>query len=303
MNACLTPAEKHAFAVYQTVYSGADTELHFDWRKRLDDTKWAEDAYYWVMLDGQRIGGIMILEDCTRFPFLIEPFQDRALFWHIVLRHLRAHRPDIDSLYSVLDADIPVLLSYGYQVERTRRMMCRPTEAFALAYNDQYTYHIPSIADDLDELEALVVHGYEDGIDRRLDPETSAQEIGAEARSDLRFFLEGYAATGTLHHSLLIREKETNAPAALCVAGRHPLEDRPRFAYVAELAVLPAHRHQGLATLMLQNALAQAAPDHDLLLLCVTIGNNAEALYHHLGFWAGPAFTNMVGRRRAAGLR
>ena len=115
MESYLIKADKDVFAVYQTIYSNADTELHFDWNKRLNDTKWANDAFYWVILDGKKIGGIMILDHCTRFPFLIEPFCDRALFWRIVIDYLGENKPDIRNLYSVLDADIPILLSYGYK--------------------------------------------------------------------------------------------------------------------------------------------------------------------------------------------
>ena len=52
MNTSLQKADRNAFAVYQTIYSNADTNLHFDWEKRLGDTN-CTDECYWVMLDQQ----------------------------------------------------------------------------------------------------------------------------------------------------------------------------------------------------------------------------------------------------------
>jgi hypothetical protein len=36
-------ADKDLFAVYQTIYSNADTELSYDWYSRLNDTTWTEE--------------------------------------------------------------------------------------------------------------------------------------------------------------------------------------------------------------------------------------------------------------------
>ena len=39
MNAKLIKADVNLFAVYQTIYSNADTEMWYDWNERLEDTK------------------------------------------------------------------------------------------------------------------------------------------------------------------------------------------------------------------------------------------------------------------------
>ena len=172
--------------------------------------------------------------------------------------------------------------------------MCRPTESFELRRDEQFTYHVPDIEKDLDEMADVIAKGYKDGIDYLMAPESSETDNIQEARDDLRFFLEGYAVTGTLHHSILIREKSTNKLVALCVAGIHPNEDRPRFAFIADITVLTEFRGKGLAKFMVQNALTNASKTCDVMMLCVTVGNNAEGLYRWLGFWGGPRFTNMT---------
>ena len=47
MNGTLLKVDKNAFAVYQTIYSNADTNLNFDWEKRLCDTKWTDNTGVW----------------------------------------------------------------------------------------------------------------------------------------------------------------------------------------------------------------------------------------------------------------
>ena len=294
MNAGLIKADRDTFAVYQAIYSNADTELHFDWNKRLNDTKWGEDLHYWVMLGNKKIGGIMVTNDCTRFPFLIEPFCDRALFWRIVIQYLKENKPSIRNLYSVLDADIPVLLSYGYKIVQTRKMMCRPTERYSVQLDDRFTCHTPDPANDLDEMTDVIVESYKGKIDYLMDPDSSECDNREGAREDLVFFLKGYAETNTLHHATLIRLKSTNKLVALCVAGVHPKANRPHCSYIADIAVLPEYCGNGLAKWMIQNALTNAAPTCDVMMLCVTVGNNAEGLYRNQGFWGGPSFTNMT---------
>ena len=292
MKGTLIKADKDCFAVNQTIYSNADTNLNFDWQKRLDDTRWSDDCY-WVMWESKRVGGIIVLDDCTRFPFLIEPFCDRALFWRIVIRYLTENKPGITKLYSVPDTDVPVLLSYGYKVEQSRRMMCRPAELLPLELDEQFTCHTPDKDKDLEEMTDVIIKGYAGGVDYSLVVDMDDESHRNEARNDLVYFLDGYATSDTLHYSVLIREKASNRVVALCMAGIHPKEANPHFSYISDITVLPEYRGKGLAKFMIQHAVTKAAATCDAVGLCVTVGNKAEALYREMGFWGGPRFTSM----------
>ncbi len=64
------------------------------------------------------------------------------------------------------------------------------------------------------------------------------------------------------------------------MAGKYPKDGRgERFSFIADITVLPAHRGRDIANYMIQNTLAQAHGRFDAMLLCITTGNSAEALY------------------------
>ena len=281
-------ADKNIFSVYQTIYSDADTNLSFDWEKRLSDTTWTNECY-WVTQNEQKVGGLLILENTVKFPFLITPFCDRSLFWRVVLRYIKENNLTVANLSSLTDKDVQVLLTFGYKIDMSRRMMCRPTEKYLLELGNQYETQIPDIKNDVDEMVAVVLSGYKDGIDYQLDGACTEEE----ARNDILYFFDGYLQTKTLEQSVLIREKSTKKLVAFIMSGRHPEENRERFSLIADITVLPEHRGKGIAEYMIKHALAKAVDTSDVLTLCVTVGNNAESLYRKLGFWGGPRFTTM----------
>lgn len=76
-----------------------------------------------------KIGGAIIQPKAVTYPFLVAPFNDRRLFWKLVLGHVNTISDDNEiKLFGMPEADIPVLLSMGAEVWRPRRIMCRPTD-------------------------------------------------------------------------------------------------------------------------------------------------------------------------------
>ncbi|WP_317965141.1 hypothetical protein [Paenibacillus sp. CCS19] len=69
-------ADKELFAVYQVLYANADIEMWYDWKARLEDTKFT-DQCYWIMSEGITIGGAIIMHDTVMYPFTIPPYADR----------------------------------------------------------------------------------------------------------------------------------------------------------------------------------------------------------------------------------
>ena len=53
MNTELVKADKKLFSIFQTMYSNADTEMWYDWDRRLSDTTWTDQCYF-LTLDGKK---------------------------------------------------------------------------------------------------------------------------------------------------------------------------------------------------------------------------------------------------------
>ena len=280
-------ADKELFAVYQTVYANADTNLQFDWKRRLGDTTWSDDCH-WVMQGEQKIGGIILMEDAAWFAFLIAPFADRALFWRIVHAHIKRNGLPITKMLGVLDCDVDVLQTHGYKVGMARRMMCRPTDRFALSLDSKFISRAPIPVQDVSAIVTVNEEGYKGSIDYEVFGIATREEI----ERDINFFLGIYAETGTLNQSSLVFEKSTDELVGICMAGKDP-KNRDWVSGVSDITVLPAYRGCGIAEFMQKNALTEARKTSQLMELCVTVGNSAENLYRKLGFWGGPKFTAM----------
>lgn len=285
----LARADKDLFARCQTIYSGADTNMQINWESRLRDTTWTDDCF-WILKDGERIGGALVLGDTIRFPFLIPPHESRYELWE-ALRQINAREKlGITKAYGALDEDVPILLSHGYAVELSRRYMVRPTDTLLASLHDGFVCRVPNPKEDIPEMIKALEVGYENGIGHHV---FGPPEPG-EVEKDTRSFLDGYEKTDTLHHSSLVIHRESNRIAGLCLAGNQQESTSPLFSFIADLVVLPEFRRHGLAEFMLRRAVSEAAGEYPLSGLCVIVGNPAERLYRKLGFWGGPRFTNMV---------
>jgi ribosomal protein S18 acetylase RimI-like enzyme len=281
-------ADKDLFSVYQTIYSNADLEMWYDWNLRLQDTKWTENCF-WVTLNGIRIGGAIIEEQCIIWPFLICPFTDRTLFWKLILRHMTAKNNEPVNLIGMPDSDMDVLLSFGCRIVSMRRMMCRPTDRFDVIIPEGYERRIPGM-DDIPALVEADRQGYAGGIVRELFGEPNDVEDG------LTEALRMYESTGTTGQFSIVFSKETKEIAGFCQVGAmayHRDDALDDFSSIGSITVLPAHRNRGLAEYMIKYALNEAYKTSKVMRLGVTVGNQAEYLYRKLGFVPGPRFTNM----------
>jgi len=63
---------------------------------------------------------------------------------------------------------------------------------------------------------------------------------------------------------------------------------------VFDIAVKPSYQNKGLGTMMLKRALSELKGSYPVLRLFVTIGNDAEMVYHKMGFLSGTETTKMV---------
>lgn len=279
-------ADKDLFAVYQTIHSGEDLELWFDWKSRLEDTKWTDNCF-WLIKDNDKIAGAIINNETVMYPFLISPFCHRTLFWREIHRNLMKENHMKINTNGIFDDDVNILLTFGYKIERIRQMMCRPTDIYSLNLSQDFYYRSPEMKD-ISLIAEAKLEGYKGGIDYQVFGEPTL----SEENEDTLKLLNIYDETNSLSNSIIVFDKKTDMLAGLCISGlnnKMPLG----FAEISELCVLPQYRNRGLAEFMIKYVISKAHEKTPLIKLCVTVGNSAESLYRKMGFVAGARFTNM----------
>ncbi|WP_172254440.1 GNAT family N-acetyltransferase [Saccharibacillus deserti] len=278
----LERADRDEFALNQVIYSAADIEMWYDWKARLDDTKFTEECY-WLMQEDKRFGGIIQLGDTLMYPFLIPPAADRKVFWTALISSLGI---EVRQINGVLQKDVDILLCLGFEAQTIRQVMCSPTgcqDAPELAQG--LTLYELNDSTDLNPIKNLMRRAYEGGIDYESFGTPSEDEL----LENIRYVLDVYR-----HRNLSIHVTEDLSEEAIgvCLAGvgeQMPLG----FAEIAEIGVAPSHQGLGIAEFMLRYVKKQAGSCSDVVKLCVTVGNPAANLYQKMGFQGAPSFTNM----------
>ncbi|WMJ88531.1 GNAT family N-acetyltransferase [Anaerocolumna sp. MB42-C2] len=275
-------ADKDLFSIYQTIYSNADIEMWFDWKKRLDDTKWTDQCYF-VLLDGHKIGGIIITDDTIMFPFIIPPFCDRTAFWTFVLKHSGRER-----IKGVLDIDSVILPMFGYKIDTVNQVMCRPADCITHNLPNGFICRAVNINAEAKEIGDVIIQSYAGGICDEINGAASLEK----AIEDAEKVLEVYSHKDLSH---VIVEKTTNRIVAVCLAGRgrNYVND---YVEIADLCVLPQFRGIGLAKFMIGKVVTESNGIAPFIKLFVYVGNTAEFIYRQMGFMSGPRFTNMSRR-------
>lgn len=278
----LVRADKELFAVYQTICSGADIEMWFDWDRRLKDTKWTDDCYF-LMQNGEKVGGAVITEERIMYPFLIPPFCDKTAFWAYLMTHSRR-----DAVRGVSQADADILLMFDNKITLTAQVMCRPADVFKARLPDGFAFCRLTGADDLYKVGAVMKSSYQGGICEDINGEASLDETV----EDVRRVLDIYAPRNLSH---AIMDTATQSMVGVCLAGTGEGYVH-HFTEIAELCVLPQYRGRGLARCMIQKILTDAYGVSPFVKLFVYAGNSAEYLYRQMGFTAGPRFVNLERR-------
>ena len=152
---------------------------------------------------------------------------------------------------------------------------------------DDFIIKVPTISD-APNIGKLFFESYSGGIDY----EVFGQQSLDEAIKTAETILNIYKSNGTLDASTLIFDKNSNEMIAACLTGISGYCDN-NFSEIGEVVVNPDYRRFGLASNMIKLALTNLKKISPATLLCVTVGNPAEGLYHNMGFFSGVKFTNM----------
>lgn len=284
----LKRADKLEFGIHETIYSNMDLELRFSWRKQ---TAINYDNHFWIFKEHKRIGGVHIGSNYIASIFTEPPYEvgrfaiisalnDALLQWTSKDNKIMA--------YGVTPKDIEHFHKLGYRIECERRVMIRPTEVFKdISLSDDFVIKLPDVSD-APIIGKLLFESYSGGIDYEIFGQRSLDEAVMDAERILNI----YKSNGTLDGSTLIFDKKSNELVAACLAGVSGYCDND-FSEIGEVVVKPHYRKLGLATIMIKLALTNLNKISPATILCVTIGNKSEGLYHNLGFFSGVKFTNM----------
>ncbi|WJH33643.1 GNAT family N-acetyltransferase [Paenibacillus sp. CC-CFT747] len=284
INLELAPAEHLEFTTHFSVYR-ENIRLRRDWNLPLTSVP-RNDACYWVMRQGQRIGGVLA-EANKLGPLFVIPPNKLEDSW---LQELVAYVISISDFRipiqaaGVLSSQLEGFQRNGFAPILTRHGMIRPTAPFPAAFPHDWTAGQPDPAD-IDEAGLGSSYGLSTGNGRSFH---DRHRGGLEVGPDGLFSLIGKGPP-LRQASTVIRDNHTSSIAGVCLIGRN--EGWPFLSYIA---VLPSYRGKGLATAMIQHVLSRLHEQEPLLLLFLTEGNPAKNLYEKLGFWSAPTVTLMT---------
>ena len=286
----LKKADNLEFGIHETIYSNMDLELNYSWKKQTEN-KLECESLFWIFKDDKRIGGVHICPNlCGAFFMESTYFVDRFLVINALNNALLqwSDKEKNTRIYGVIPSDIEHYHKLGYEIKYERRVMIRPTELFEnIAWSDDYICRMPTISD-VPELGKLFFESYSGGIQY----EVFGQQSLEQATSDAEYIINIYRSNNILDGSTLVFDKKSNQLIAACIAGISGYCDN-NFSEIGDIVVNPSYRKLGLASNMIKQALNNLKKISPAIILCVTIGNPAEDLYHKMGFFPGVKFANM----------
>lgn len=280
-------ADGELYAAYHAIYTEADI-MFCDWNERLEDLR-EKKGFHFLYEDGTPIGGLMIIDQTVGFPFLIEPFCDRTLFWQRVLSYINERSGATGvKLSRMQKRDVDTLTLLGASVQWSQQRMCRPTNSYEIEPGVGFILALPQERD-LPEIIRVTHKAHAEGYTSQVFGERSMTDVEDAIRRRFNLFTQ----TNTWNHCVVAKKADTDDIVGVCIAGVYP-DSANHFATIHQVSVLPQFQKRGLAKAMMLRSINMAHPASPVIGLTVLIGNPAEYLYRKLGFIAGPSFTDMV---------
>lgn len=238
------------------------------------------DECFWIKKGNNRIGGVLLEPNYMNCLFLIPPYVEYDLIISKLKQLLLIWSDEKKRI--ILGGAIPDKVKYfqkqGFMAGEARRCMIRPTEDYEVSWDDQYI--LRSVTEkNLEDVSRLFTDAYISP--NSIDYEHHLKEVHYYYGSSRENDLINKAST-------LIYDRKTDELVGACLISIW--EEWPN---IYDVAVKPTHQKQGLARNMIQRALTVLKPEYPVLRLFVTLGNDAEMLYHKMGFLPGVEWTEM----------
>ena len=269
------------FSVYFAVYQIFDDNIWFrqSFKKSCDILESCETCYF-IKKEGQRIGGVL-LEPNSMYCLILEPpYNDYDTILSKLKQLLLTWSDPLTPI--VVGGVKPDHIHYyhrqGFESVESRRCMIRPTELFEIDWPNDIAIIQPDESRK-SELSDLFVGAFGESGDAISKREAS-----------LDYYFEHVTKGSPLNKaSTLLYDQTTHELVGACLISLW--EEWPN---VFDLAVKPSHQNKGFGTKMIKRVLTELKDYYPVLRLFVTLGNDAEMLYHKMGFLAGTETTEMV---------
>lgn len=273
------------FSVYCAIYSMENVFLSYDWSERLIDIN-PDNCGYALLKDGIMIGGVILRHNHISSPFLVPPFCDKYEFWSELLNTLSLQNKIYFDL--VPDTHRETLKKIGAKRTRGQFRMIRPTVKVNPLLDSSFHFDVLKESDKKEIVSVVYeahLHGYTSTV-------VGPPDINNVADALERRYV-AFAKTNTLGFSTIIKRRDTNEIAAVCIAGIYP-DSLNGFATIHQVSVLPQYRKKGLAQAMILNSINCAHEKSPVITLGVMDGNPAKELYTQLGFIAGCGYSDYL---------
>lgn len=281
----ITKAKWEEFSTYFAVYEVFSRNVWF--RQSFDKARAVMtdcESCYWVQRNGKRIGGVILEPNYINCLSLIPPNNEveKVLIYLKDLLMIWSDRSQDIMAGSIKPDQLRMYQRIGFRELETRRCMIRPTEKFDVAWDARFLIQKPQ-AEYKTQLIELFTEAFQGaaGLEGKLST--------ADVTEHIQFYLENYCNDELLQKaSSLLLDKQSGALAGACLVSLW--EEWPNIYLVG---VDSNYTGRGLASNMLKNALTQLHEHYPVCRLFVTLGNDAELLYHKLGFMAGVETTKL----------
>lgn len=272
------------FSVYFAVYEIFDTNIWFRqsfevYRSIVEHC----DICFWIKKDGCRIGGVLLEPNYMNCLMLEPPYNNEHDTIIAKLKNILLCWSD-KSKAIIVGGVQPNKIKYyqraGFKMGISRRCMIRTTEDFETCFSDEY--RIVSLGEEhKNEIKDLFVEAFSRGIEK---------QSSSEFEQQLQYYFDKNTENGLVNKaSTLIYDRKTNQLIGACL-----ISIWEEWPIVYDIAVKPSFQKKGLAANMIKRALTILKEQYPVIRLFVTLGNDAEMLYHKLGFLPGVETTEMI---------
>lgn len=278
----LQAANTAEFLRYWVAYRQVVEDFALDFTAQMADLQDNQHGY-WVMRGEERIGGLIMSPNHLSHCFLIPPFADAHAMLSAVLPLLNRWSERNQALVAehIAPHFVAVFQRMGFKITERHCWMIRPTAV--LPYTLGSEWHItPPQPSDEPHLASLLYEAFHGGPGKY-----SERTLESHQESVSRFLADydPHAEIGSA--SAVVSHQPSGQIAGVCLVCDH--KGLPAIQFVA---VHPDSQRQGLATALINRAIAELAPHAGWVKLALSAENPALHLYSRLGFVAAtPLFT------------
>lgn len=270
------------FSIYFAVYEIFDINI---WFRQSFDVYCSViedcDICFWIKKDGCRIGGVLVEPNYMNCLILEAPYDNDYDIIIAKLKNILLYWSDKNKAIIVGGVKPDKVKYYqraGFKMGESRRCMIRPTEEFEIIWNDDYKLVSPR-KEHKDEIRELFVEAF-----------STERQNNSNAERQIQYYFDENPENSLVNKaSTLVYATKTNQLIGACLISNW--EEWPN---VYDVAVKPSFQKKGLATNMIKRALTILKEQYPVLRLFVTLGNDAEMVYHKMGFLSGVETTEMI---------